>query len=118
MANDLEGKSMKKVLVPFLFGMAAMGFLWSLIAVAAVPAGEGVADPAGGRGNRFEIIEIPGVHATAWLLDTREGRVWRQHLYPELAGNNQVWIFRKRIDSREEFLDWYQNQDRSVPAEN
>ena len=109
---------MKRILVPFLFGMAVMGFAWSLMGFAADLPGDrpvtGSAGP-GPSGSRFRIVEIPGVHATAWLLDTREGRVWRQHLFPELRGNNQVWIYMPRIDGPDTFREWYQQQERITP---
>ena len=97
--------------------MAAMGFFWSLMGIAANSPGD---DPAGGPvhpGPRFRIVEIPGVRATAWLVDSRDGRVWRQHLYPELQGNNQVWIYMQRIDGPEPFREWYQQQERITPEE-
>jgi hypothetical protein len=55
---------------------------------------------------RYKIVMLGEVRADQFLIDTRDGRIWRKTAITDVIGNPVVWLYMDRIDNETEFVNW------------
>ncbi len=59
---------------------------------------------------RYQIFFSPIARADAYLVDTKTGKVWTNIQYTDVQGQPRVWVYQEKIDSKEEFKQWLEQQ--------
>lgn len=59
----------------------------------------------------YQIFFSPHARADAYLVDTKNGKVWTNVQYTDVQGTPTIWRCQERIDSEKEFIVWLGNQE-------
>lgn len=55
---------------------------------------------------RYQIVINPAMRADTFLLDTWTGKTWQSIKMVDAADEPSVWMYRDKIDSQKEQLEW------------